>query len=83
MAIVEFMVSDLTAAHVRLNRHDVTNWRRLRAQARIDLPILDELARSLEQLRAVTLASEQQDLEAQLGALNRYIEDARLRFRIG
>jgi hypothetical protein len=72
-----------TTAHIRLNRLDVSKWRRLRAQALADLPLLNNLARSLEQLRSVTLGSELQELEGSLGLIRRYIEDSQLRFGIG
>jgi len=72
-----------TAAHIRLHRDDLRRWRRLRAQALLDLPIFNSLARSLEQLRSVTRDSECEELEARVSALNRYIEESKLRFRIG
>ena len=72
-----------TAAHIRLHRTDVSRWRRLRAEALVDLPNLIAMGRILEQLRLVASDSEREDLDAQIGALNRRIEESKVRFCIG
>jgi hypothetical protein len=71
-----------TTAHIRLHRDDLKRWRRLRAQALTDLPVLTALAGYLEQLRAVARESEREELASRIIALRRYIEESRRRFRI-
>jgi hypothetical protein len=71
-----------TTAHIRLHREDVNRWRRLRAQARKDIPVFTVLIGSLEQLRLVALDPGRGEIDAQIEALNRYIADARNRFVI-
>lgn len=70
------------AAHIRLHRDDLRKWRRLRAQALTDLPVLTSVARFLEQRGSVVADSELEELEAQLNAINRRIEESKLRFGI-
>ena len=72
-----------TTAHIRLHRDDLRRWRRQRAQALMDLPVFTALARSLEQLRSTTRDLEREELDARVRALNRYIEESKLRFGIG
>lgn len=71
-----------TKAHIRLHRESVKKWRQLRAQARIDLPIFAALMVSLESLHSVTQGPESETLASQVSALQRYIEDAKRRFRL-
>jgi hypothetical protein len=71
-----------TAAHVRLHRESVNEWRRLRAQALTDLRVFTGWIGLLEQLRSVTADSEQEQLEALITWLKHYIEGAKSRFRI-
>jgi hypothetical protein len=72
-----------TAAHIRLHREDLKRWRRLRAQAVTDLPILTTLMNSLELLRSAARDAEQEELASQVHALRCYIEEAKGRFRVG
>jgi len=71
-----------TTAHIRLHRSDVNRWRRLRAQALVDLPILTAVAGSLELLRSAASESEREGLEARIEAIRRRIDDSKLRFGI-
>jgi len=68
--------------HIRLGRPALRRWRRLRSEARRDLPMLTAVARLLEQF---IVASEGPDRDAateQLGALRRRIEESKQRFSI-
>jgi hypothetical protein len=69
--------------HIRLDRHDLQRWRRLRAQARRDLPGLTGIAQMLERLISVTEGTKQQEIAHRLEAINRHIDESKLRFSIG
>jgi len=69
--------------HIRLDRNELQRWRRLRAEARMDLPRLSGVAHLLEQILAVTDGTKRQEIEEQLAAVNRRIEESKLRFSIG
>jgi uncharacterized protein (TIGR02646 family) len=71
-----------TTAHIRLHRESVKEWRRLRAQALIDLPVCTGVIGLLERLRAGAANSEREQLEAHITWLKDYIEEAKSRFRI-
>jgi hypothetical protein len=71
-----------TTAHIRLHREDLKRWRRLRAQALKDVPVLTILLGSLEQFRGVCLESERAEVEDKIGALKRYLDDAKQRFGV-
>lgn len=71
-----------TAKHIRLYREGVRRWRRLRAQARKDVPLFTALMASLEQFRSVGVDSGREELEAQIDALKRYVADTKCRFGI-
>jgi len=69
-----------TTAHIRLHRNDVNRWRRLRAQALVDLPLLTAVAGSLELIRSAAPEPDRQKLEAQIAAIRRRIDESKLRF---
>jgi hypothetical protein len=68
-------------SHIRLGRPELRRWRRLRNQARQDLPKLTAVARLLEQLIVANQGSDGEAAE-QLGAIKRRIEESKLRFSI-
>lgn len=70
-------------AHIRLDRLELRTWRRLRRQAREDLPLLTGAQETLK--RALSMFSGkvvQEDIQNQLTALGRRIEEIRLRFSL-
>jgi hypothetical protein len=71
-----------SSAHIRLHREELKRWRRLRAQALTDLPVLVASIGYFEQLRSVTPGSEHGELEARISVLKRYIEETKRRFGI-
>jgi hypothetical protein len=69
--------------HIRLDRYELQRWRRLRAEARLDLPRLSGVAQLLEQLLSVTDGTKRQETAERLEAIKRHIEESKLRFSIG
>jgi len=63
--------------HIRLDRPAVREWRRLRNQARRDLPVLTAMVKKLEDA-----LDNRADVQNQIDTLKRRIEDSRLRFSI-
>jgi len=70
-------------AHIRLSRPELQKWRRLRNQAKKDIPLFtatqDRLRRLLLEYRGQT---EQEQIQAELDALGRRIEETRRRFSL-
>jgi hypothetical protein len=71
-----------SSSHIRLARPTLRGWRRLRNEARRDLPLLTAVARALEQFVAVSEGSDRADATERLGALRRRIEESKRRFSI-
>lgn len=71
-----------TNAHIRLHRDSVKEWRRLRAEAIADLPMLTALAAYLEQLRSGIPDTTDFDFVGKIDALRRRIDESKRRFRI-
>lgn len=71
-----------TNGHIRLGRPTLQDWRRLRNEARRDLPLLTAVARALEQFVAVGEGADRADATERLGALTRRIEESKRRFSI-
>jgi HNH endonuclease len=71
--------------HIRLDRNELQRWRRLRAEARRDLPRLTGVAQLLDQLISVADAEQPERAETmeRLAAIRRRIEESKLRFSIG
>jgi len=69
-------------SHIRLDRSELRRWRRLRNQARQDLPRLTAVARLLEQLVATSEGPDHDETSSQLSAVKRRIEESRVRFSI-
>jgi len=69
--------------HIRLNRPDLRRWRRLRAEARRDLPKLNVLIRLLAHLATSLDEPYREEVEDRLEALRRRIEESKQRFSIG
>jgi hypothetical protein len=67
--------------HIRLDRHELQRWRRLRAEARTDIPRLTDVAQMLERLLVGSDGQEWQELQERLAAIRRRIEESKLRFR--
>lgn len=68
--------------HIRLDRSELRTWRRLRNQARRDLPRLTAVARLLEHFTLHSEGSENEEAKQQLDALRRFIEESKARFSI-
>jgi len=68
--------------HIRLDRQALRKWRRLRSEARQDLPVLTRMARQLEQIVSSSEGPAREELAKELGAIRRRIEESRLRFSI-
>jgi hypothetical protein len=81
-------VEELTACgvysnrHIRLDRQTLRSWRRLRSEARSDLPKLTAVARLLEQIVASSEGPDRDEAAERLDALRRRIEESKLRFAI-
>jgi hypothetical protein len=71
-----------SSAHIRLDRPELRRWRRLRKQAQEDLPKLREMDAMLKLLVAFSRGTDREEVEGQLAALARRIEESRLRFSI-
>lgn len=71
-----------TAAHIRLHRGDLKRWRRLRAQALIDVPTFSALLAYLEQLHSVARDSDREEIQTRIEALRRYVAQTKRRFGI-
>ena len=68
--------------HIRLDRETLRKWRRLRSEARQDLPILARMAHQLEEVVSSSEGPSREKAAERLGALRRRIEESRLRFSI-
>jgi len=68
--------------HIRLDREDLRKWRRLRAQARRDLPRLTAVARLLEEVVSSSEGPARDKAVGGLGAIRRHIDESKLRFSI-
>jgi hypothetical protein len=68
--------------HIRLERNELIRWRRLRAEARKDLPQLIHLLQKLISVADIAGAAEREEMAGSLAALRRRIEDSKLRFSI-
>jgi hypothetical protein len=73
-----------TVRHIRLDRDQIRRWRRLRNQAREDVPMLTAVLRMLETLMSVpeTGPQERQQILDRLAAIKRQIEDSQSQFSI-
>lgn len=72
---------EYTNGHIRLDRPDVCEWRRLRQKARGDLPTLRNLEENL--LLALELGrTDRDEIERQIEVLRRYMHDLQNRFQI-
>lgn len=72
-----------SSSHIRLNRDVLRRWRRLRTEARQDLPKLAAVARLLEQIVVSSDPSERDEAAERLSAIRRRVEESKLRFSIG
>ena len=68
--------------HIRLDRHELRKWRRLRSEARRDLPKLTALARRLAEDVSSNDGPDRDQAAELLDALRRRIEESRRRFSI-
>jgi HNH endonuclease len=73
-----------SSSHIRLNRNELQRWRRLRSEARNDLPLLTDLARWLDKHISTSDASaaEREEMAARLTAVRRRIDQSKRRFSI-
>lgn len=73
-----------TVRHIRLDRDEIRRWRRLRDQAREDVPRLTAVLRMLETLVSApeTGPQEREQILDRLHAIKRHIEDSQSRFSI-
>ena len=69
-------------SHIRLGRTSLRKWRRLRSEAKRDLPKLAAVARLLEQVVVTSEGSNRDEAKELLGALRRRIEESKMRFSI-
>lgn len=74
-----------SSRHIRLDRNELQRWRRLRVEARGDLPRLIQVAQLLEVLVSGTEAGapEREEMAENLAAIRRRIEESKRRFSIG
>ena len=68
--------------HIRLDREALRKWRRLRSEAREDLPELTALARLLQQVVSSSEGPARDKAADRLDALRRRVEETRSRFSI-
>jgi uncharacterized protein (TIGR02646 family) len=70
--------------HIRLDRNELQRWRRLRAEARRDLPRLTQVAQLLDILVSDTGVSApgREEMAENLDAIRRRIEESKRRFSI-
>lgn len=71
-----------SSGHIRLGRDALRKWRRLRTEARQDLPKLAAVARFLEQIVSSCDPPDRDDAAGRLSAVRRRIEESKLRFSI-
>ena len=73
-----------SSRHIRLDRSELLRWRRLRAEARTDLPRFAGLARFLDSLISLpdTPAPKREEIAMQLEAVKRRIEESKRRFSL-
>jgi hypothetical protein len=71
--------------HIRLDRNELLRWRRLRVEARRDLPLLTGTAQLLDRLvfNVDPSTPGHDEIAEKLAAVRRRIEESKRRFSIG
>lgn len=68
--------------HIRLDREELRTFRQQRRQARLDMPTWIGMVRLLEQLRPNYVGTAQDDIDRQIQAVRKHIEDSERRFSL-